>query len=289
MWAAIGNIFRLVFEADSRETVVGSPAIGSNRTPGQTAVVERNEALGGCVLETKRPVRRPRIIARFLVCFPPRNANLPAAHHRLASGLGRPLADIEGMIHAARGEWRESERNFRDALETGEAACQILQLFLFEYFSCNCRRYLTNSLIRQGRIFEAEVIARESLTTILKGFGKNSLYTPYSVTTLAQIMDAQGRYAEAESLLRASLNIYAAIDHPPQAISVATARFQLGRTMVSLHKWDEAISEFERVGDSLTDESSVIYKQWVKQGIDVPLALVMAGKAEAAHRLISEQ
>ena len=139
-----------------------------------------------------------------------------------------------------------------------------------------------------SRIFEAEVIARESLTTILKGFGKNSLYTPYSVTTLAQIMDAQGRYAEAESLLRGSLNIYAAIDHPPQAISVATARFQLGRTMVSLHKWDAAISEFERVEVSLTDESSAIYKQWVKQGIDVPLALVMAGKAEAAHRLISE-
>ena len=195
---------------------------------------------------------------------------------------------IEGMIHAARGEWRESERNFRDALETGK-----LHAKYYNYSYLNTLavigRYLTNSLIRQGRIFEAEVIARESLTTILKGFGKNSLYTPYSVTTLAQIMDAQGRYAEAESLLRASLNIDAAIDHPPQAISVATARFQLGRTMVSLHKWDEAISEFERVGDSLTDESSVIYKQWVKQGIDVPLALVMAGKAEAAHRLISEQ
>ena len=61
---------------------------------------------------------------------------------------------IDGMIHAARGEWRESERNFRDALETGKLHAEY-----YDYSYLNTLavigRYLTNSLIRQGRIFEA--------------------------------------------------------------------------------------------------------------------------------------
>ena len=87
--AAGGNIFRLVFEADSRETVVGSPAIGSNRcSRAHSRLDERNEALGGCVLDTRHadttgaptPDFGGNRDNRFLVCFPPRNANLPAAH-----------------------------------------------------------------------------------------------------------------------------------------------------------------------------------------------------------------
>ena len=87
--AAGGNIFRLVFEADSRETVVGSPAIGSNRcSRAHSRLDERNEALGGCVLDTRHadttgaptPDFGSNRDNRFLVCFPPRNANLPAAH-----------------------------------------------------------------------------------------------------------------------------------------------------------------------------------------------------------------
>ena len=87
--AAGGNIFRLVFEADSRETVVGSPAIGSNRcSRAHSRLDERNEALGGCVLDTRHadttgaptPDFGGNRNNRFLVCFPPRNANFPAAH-----------------------------------------------------------------------------------------------------------------------------------------------------------------------------------------------------------------
>ncbi len=87
--AAGGNVLRLVYEADSRETVVGSPAIGSNRcSRAHSRLDERNEALGGCVLDTRHadttgaptPDFGSNRDNRFLVCFPPRNANLPAAH-----------------------------------------------------------------------------------------------------------------------------------------------------------------------------------------------------------------
>ena len=215
-------------------------------------------------------------------------SNIDATRRSTSIALvNHTLHYIEGMMHAARGEWRAAEQSIRISLETGKLHSRY---YGYPYWdnSTVLERYLTTSLIRQGRYLEAEIFAREALTKVLEGLGKVSLYTPYVLTTLAQTLDAQGRYAEAESLLRTSIKIYAALDHPPQAISVATARFQLGATMVSLLKWDEAVAEFERVEDSLTEESRVMYDLWVKQGIDVPLALVMAGKANAAHSLISE-
>ena len=86
MWAGspLGNIFRLVFEADSRDRC----RLASHRFESASRLDERNEALGGCVLDTRHadttgaptPDFGGNRDNRFLVCFPPRNANLPAAH-----------------------------------------------------------------------------------------------------------------------------------------------------------------------------------------------------------------
>ena len=112
--AAGGNIFRLVFEADSRETVVGSPAIGSNRcSRAHSRLDERNEALGGCVLDTRHadttgaptPDFGGNRDNRFLVCFPPRNANLPRRPHRFRRPRPRQLALCPRTM-ARRSLWR---------------------------------------------------------------------------------------------------------------------------------------------------------------------------------------
>ena len=56
--AACGNVLRLVFEAGSREAIVGSPAIGSNRcSRAHSRLNERNKALGGYVLNTRTRTR----------------------------------------------------------------------------------------------------------------------------------------------------------------------------------------------------------------------------------------
>ena len=52
--AAGGNVLRQVFEADFRETIVGSPAVGSNlRTWAYGRLDERNEALGRYISDTR--------------------------------------------------------------------------------------------------------------------------------------------------------------------------------------------------------------------------------------------
>ena len=82
--AAGGTVLRLVFEARPRETIVGSPAIGSNRrSRAHRRLDKRNEALARCVLDTRHADTTGAAPAdfggnrdnRFLVCFPPRNAD----------------------------------------------------------------------------------------------------------------------------------------------------------------------------------------------------------------------
>ncbi len=87
--AAGGNVLRQVFEADVRETVVGSPAVGSNRrTWAYGRLDERNEALGRYVSDTRHADTTGAPPAdfsghrdnRFFLCFATDNASLMAAN-----------------------------------------------------------------------------------------------------------------------------------------------------------------------------------------------------------------
>jgi hypothetical protein len=87
--AAGGNALRQMFEADFRETIVGSPAVGSNRrTWAYGRLDERNEALGRYVSDTRHadttgappPDFSSHRDNRFLLCFPTDNASLTAAN-----------------------------------------------------------------------------------------------------------------------------------------------------------------------------------------------------------------
>ena len=55
---------------------------------------------------------------------------------------------------------------------------------------------------RQGRLAEAEADARRALLSRLKDQGKYNAATPFYITGLANCLVEQGRYAEAEKLLR---------------------------------------------------------------------------------------
>ena len=86
--SAGGDVLRLVLEADFRETIVGSPAVGSNhRSRAHGRLDERNEALGGDILDSPHADTTGASTTdfggdcddRFLVCFPIPNANFAAA------------------------------------------------------------------------------------------------------------------------------------------------------------------------------------------------------------------
>ncbi|HXX08234.1 MAG TPA: CHAT domain-containing protein [Pseudolabrys sp.] len=61
---------------------------------------------------------------------------------------------------------------------------------------------------KQGRLAEAEADARRALLARLKDQGKYNAATPFYINGLANCLVEQGRYAEAEKLVRVALEIY---------------------------------------------------------------------------------
>ena len=192
---------------------------------------------------------------------------------------------IEGMMHEARGEWQDAERFYQAGIASGRAHSDRTGIPFYP-MSYPVRKGLIHSLIRQGRLMEAEIKARDDLIGILRFSGKNNMMTTTAISALADVLDAQGRYRESESLLRASLKIFKAINQPPQTTFVSKTRLNLGRTLTSLARWQEAVTEFKRVEQAFNDDNRMVYDQWVNKSTSVPLALIMAGDINASYKLI---
>jgi tetratricopeptide (TPR) repeat protein len=64
---------------------------------------------------------------------------------------------------------------------------------------------------KQGRLSEAEADARRALLARLKDQGKYNAAIPFYIVGLANCLVEQGRYAEAEKLVRVALEINRAV------------------------------------------------------------------------------
>src|SRR5690606_30727103 len=79
-------------------------------------------------------------------------------------------------------------------------------------------QYLGRVKAMQGRLHEAETEMRRALLNRLRVVGKYHVTTAFGIRLLSRVLVEQGRYAEAERLLRASNEIYATLGVPPSAL-----------------------------------------------------------------------
>jgi CHAT domain-containing protein len=100
---------------------------------------------------------------------------------------------------------------------------------------------------KQGRLKEAEADIRRAMLSRLKSVGKYHPDTAQITNSLASLLVEQTRYAEAEQLARASVEIYQALGYPEESTIHAFALNQLGATLYSQRKWDEAAQVYDRV------------------------------------------
>ena len=111
---------------------------------------------------------------------------------------------------------------------------------------------LTRILIAQGRLVEAEVIARESLLYNLRRSGRTSPQTANSIGTLASVLFFQGRYKDAERLILSEIATREALDIPTRG-----ARNRLGDAVALQRRWQEAIPHFVKSYSSLQHIASL--------------------------------
>lgn len=205
---------------------------------------------------------------------------------------------LDYVLLEAEGKWAEAEPSIRKTIAdfTEEwrlghqgvarayyATAESEDVLLFEI--AKWRSHLVTNLLRQGKIVEAEREARHLLKDLLKQWGKYHLQTADALRTLAMAIHVQGRDEEAEQLVRSALDVLEAVGVPSHSRTIASARHQLGKILLTQGQWRESLQEFDRTRSNLA-ENSYLYEKWYGQDVDVSLALLKQDRASEAVALL---
>jgi CHAT domain-containing protein len=203
--------------------------------------------------------------------------------------------NARGVLFSAEGKLAEGEAAFRRALQSSALAIPLgvqiraqgrahpsaeQQLRRNEMI----QRNLSTALLANGRVVEAEVIARQALRHTLERIGRNSVDTGASLQMFAQTIAEQGRYAESEKLLREAIKSFQAGGAAPESMQLAKARRGLGAALVSQGKYGEALKVFDEMRAGLQADPMLLKK--VGSGdLDWVLAMLRSGKQSEAEAM----
>ena len=210
------------------------------------------------------------------------------------------LENTRGLVFESKGLFKEAELAYRKAelrkeeflkrMETDPAiaaatANRVDQVAIRDTLIANQGRVKA----RQGRMTEAEADIRRALLNRLNAVGKFAPGTTWYMDQLASVLIDQGRYAEAESVLRASLQIRRTIGVAGDSPGMATSLYHLARVISFQRRYKESEAVFAELDAAIKDwepkrrqgfelDSSRVYQQYssgqVEAGIKAAEALL---------------
>src|SRR5262249_8179309 len=115
------------------------------------------------------------------------------------------------------------------------------------------RAFVAGTLIRQGRLLEAENEARQAaLGALAQPYGRYSPHTAWMLRSLTWVLLEQGRYREAETLAHAVIDIYEKTQTAPDSLRFATARADLASALELQGRDQESLGEYEAIRANLS-------------------------------------
>ncbi len=142
------------------------------------------------------------------------------------------------------------------------------------------------ALSRQGRLIEAENVAREALIGGMRSSGRNSDHNALNVKFLAQVLLEQGRAADARRLIDENLKIYKVINARPDSYHVADARHQRGDTFAIEGDYANALREYQAAARILGSESE--FDRQIVSKINHGLALLKTDQPDKTSALLRQ-
>ena len=186
------------------------------------------------------------------------------------------------------GHYAEAEPYLRRAVAASPAILDDLKSWQngppaapFEAAGDFAIRDLALNLLRQGRIVEAEVEMRRALLRALHRQGRYAPDTAILVASLGTVIAEEGRFAEAEKLFRAALDIELQLGNRPGSQVVTGARIQLAAALVAERRWSDALAEYEAVRTALVKEPPVL-RRMTNRNIIIAIAALRGGKPNLA-------
>jgi CHAT domain-containing protein len=249
----------------------GASEVGPNEggwTIGYQSIIARLAALAGDLDAADAALREAQRAYYEL-------SRAPLAVQRLGR-VAANVATAEASVLELRGKLGEAEGLARkavaaamtDSLMTSGIRGTTVDIF---------RARLALVIARQGRLVEAEALARATLLEMLRKRGRNAVDTAFALALLARIITMQGRAAEGEALGRSVLEIYQTLGASPDSFQVALVRDQLGAALIAQRRWPDALREYEAMHAALATDQ-YLRDRLVAGNVNWALALMGANQ-----------
>jgi tetratricopeptide (TPR) repeat protein len=181
-----------------------------------------------------------------------------------------------GIYFLNQGQWVESERALRRAIYLLEQDYQRIKgssrkvdeldqvVRVFSDATSNPRGHITqiisrqlnlsSSLLQQRKLIDAEFYARMATQFALDSFGKSSTDVGRCLFVLSQVINEQGRSAEALLLAQAGLVSIKEAGVASNSITLASARRAYGNALVADGKYEQADKVFSEMAAGITSD-----------------------------------
>jgi CHAT domain-containing protein len=192
-------------------------------------------------------------------------AEAKAKHMPLGVTSNWVLEETRAKVFARRGNYTAAERSFHEAQEFNREAIRVQTAQLADYNLRNSQQFNADLLVvreaemklLQGRVIEAEADIRGALLNRLGTVGKYNSEIPVFIQGLANTIAMQGRFSEAETLTRTSLEIYQTIGITKESTRYLAISSALARILSLEQHWNEVARIFDEIDD--------VTKKWPQQ------------------------
>jgi len=185
---------------------------------------------------------------------------------------------LKTLILEMQGGWAQAEVSRREELKIldGLAEQEVRPSKV-----ANRKKALAENLMRQGRIVEAEVVARGALLEFLSKLGKSNATTADIVRKLAEILLAQGRLEDAKELSQAALRIFRVGGGVGSRRKIAATHRIMGSALAADSEWADAMSEFDRMAAAFNKNEKALGKM-ISGHPSAIITLIKVGRAKEA-------
>ena len=215
------------------------------------------------------------------------------------------LDTSRGIYFMYQGKWIEAERSLRRAIRLRKESWEQLeatplantedarvlrsrQKLGFKQELAYRQLDLSQAILMQGRLVEAEVNARDGLALMLEVFNKNSTEVAAALNRLTRIIAEQGRAAESVLLAEEAIKTLKAGNAADEAISYVHARKSLGAALVSDRKFKQADAVFVEMKAGIDKQVAAGEKKIPSTDLDWVIAMLKLGKHDSAEAMTHE-
>jgi CHAT domain-containing protein len=181
------------------------------------------------------------------------------------------ISKSRALFYEAQGLFHQAELAYADAERSRRASIAKMQTAGINAFKISEAAHAADVMLvaiskmkaKQGHLADAEVDARKALLSGLKAQGKYNFKTPRFIESLAGILVQEGRFAEAERLMRIAIEIQQTIGIPDGSQVSVGLLSRLGAIYVLQRKFPDAQSIYNGMDKALaewTEERRNVYE-----------------------------